>query len=584
MVGSLFLQEMVFASRRARHQVLRWIYGGWLVSELLWSTLTAIVTLLDQEEPGCLTTAASSHFFQIFLLQHLVLTVLATPAFVAGAISDEKTRGTLQYLLATELTSGQIVVGKLLARMVQVLILALVGLPLLCLTCAFAGLSGLVILALGVVTVGLVAGVASATLLAAVWTRHTRDAVLALLAVAVVLALLVRFLGHPLDVFSPWFMLMPVLEEGRKATGPELFRRLLLGSVAWFGFSAVCLGLAIWRLRPAYLRQLEGEGRSRGLPWWRGNRPPVSDQPIRWKERQVEGLAPVQALNRLPRGMGVATVAVATLVSSCLILWFHRAPGVTGARLLTLVTMGDVPGLASVFLPAGDAFWWQGVLALLLFSLLISVRCSGSVSGERERQTWEALLLTPLPEAQLIRGKLWGILGACYLYLLAYALPAGLFSFLGGGLAFFWVLLWLAVTLLAMYYAGAAGMWSSVRSSSSWRSLLSTLGWGYVGGFVVFLCTIPLIFLVTIFVYMALVLIDQLGTSLAPTTGTGFAQYMATVTISVCLALAFLFWAGSRFFLHYAQKWVAERDRTRHWHEEPITRRRRVVRRRLGRR
>jgi hypothetical protein len=469
--------------------------------------------------------------------------------------------------------------------MVQVLTLALVGLPLLCLTCAFAGISGLVVLSLGVVTVSLVAGVASATLLAAVWSRHTRDAVLGLLAVALVLALLVHFLGHPWDVFSPWYMLTPVLDEGRQATGRELFRRLLLGSAAWGGFSALCLGLAIWRLRPAYLRQLEGEGRPKALPWWLScRRSPVSDQPIRWKERQVEGLAPMRVLNRLPRGLGMSSVVIATLISSCMILYSYLAPGVTVARVLTLASTGDIPGLSGAFLPADHAFWWQGVLALLFFSLLISIRCSGSVSGERERRTWEALLLTPLPEAQLIRGKLWGILGACYLYLLAYALPACLFSFLGGGLAFFWTLLWLAITLLAMYYAGAAGLWSSVRSSSSWRSLLSTLGWGYVGGFVVFLCTIPLIFFVAIFVFRALQLIDQLGTSLAPTTGTGFAQYMATVTISVCLGLALLFWGGARFFLHYAQKWVAERDRTRHWREEPITgrRRRRVVQRRPG--
>src|SRR5262245_66316966 len=68
---------------------------------------------------------------------------------------------------------------------------------------------------------------------------------------------------------------------------------------------------------------------------------------------------------------------------------------------------------------------------MLLASLLVGIRCSGAVSGEREKQTWEALLLTPLTSRQLIRGKLWGIMGASLIYVLAYAVPALLLSLAG---------------------------------------------------------------------------------------------------------------------------------------------------------
>ena len=42
----------------------------------------------------------------------------------------------------------------------------------------------------------------------------------------------------------------------------------------------------------------------------------------------------------------------------------------------------------------------------------------------------------------------------------------------------FFVLLMTVVTTVAMFYIGAAGIWSSTASSSSWRSLLSTMGIG----------------------------------------------------------------------------------------------------------
>ena len=96
---------------------------------------------------------------------------------------------------------------------------------------------------------------------------------------------------------------------------------------------------------------------------------------------------------------------------------------------------------------AGTGFLIQSLVVMLLASLVVGIRCSGAITGERERQTWEALLLTPLSARQVVRGKLWGIMGASYWYLLAYAAPAAVLSALGGLLALWWTVLWLAVTV-----------------------------------------------------------------------------------------------------------------------------------------
>jgi len=201
------------------------------------------------------------------------------------------------------------------------------------------------------------------------------------------------------------------------------------------------------------------------------------------------------------------------------------------------------------------------------------VRCSGAISGEREKQTWEALLLTPLSARQLVHGKLWGIMGASYYYLLAYAVPALGLSVLGGFMSLFWTALWLAVTFLAMYFVGATGLRCSVRAKSSWRSLLGTLGMGYVGGFVIYVMTSPIILILALVVLLSMILIDRLlGTSLASAaTGGGLAGLLLAFKIASCAALALIFWLLSKYFLRDSQRWIADRERTRHWSEEPIS-------------
>ena len=204
----------------------------------------------------------------------------------------------------------------------------------------------------------------------------------------------------------------------------------------------------------------------------------------------------------------------------------------------------------------------------------MGVRCSGAVTGERERQTWEALLLTPLSAPDIVRGKLWGVMASSYWYLLAYAAPAVALSALGGLQAVFYTVLWLAVTVLAMYYLGAAGIWCSVRGHNSWRSLLSTMAFGYLGGAAVFGVTSPILLLFAWVVIGFLWVVDQLlNTQLSQMTAGGFSRYWSTVIVTASLGLALIFFLMSRLFLAWAQSYIADRERTRHCQDELYYRR-----------
>src|SRR5438094_417338 len=57
--------------------------------------------------------------------------LLATAAYTAGAISEEKEHRTLEYLLATDLRNREIVLGKLASRLANLALLVVAGLPVL---------------------------------------------------------------------------------------------------------------------------------------------------------------------------------------------------------------------------------------------------------------------------------------------------------------------------------------------------------------------------------------------------------------------------------------------------------------------
>jgi ABC-type transport system involved in multi-copper enzyme maturation permease subunit len=637
MVGPVFHNEMLLNGRRNRLHALRWIWAGWLVVQLLGSAFVAWAMTIDpfSETRQAVTPLVAGWFVEWFVIQLLLFLALATPVLTAGAITDEKSRGTLQYLLTTDLQSWHIIVGKMLARVFQLSIPAIAGLPLFFFLGPFAGVGPLTVVGLFGVILLTAFGLAAASLLASVWCRQTRDAVLGLYAVTLPFLLLVSlawslpsshpgvvvtvvaleacllvacllragsclvqrrplgdwlvagfylFLGLFLAIawaadllprFHPAYVLQPVW--GGSADFPELLARLLWAAALWGSVGAVCLGLAVWQLRPAYIRQLEGEGRKKEH-WWRASRPAVATDPIRWKERHVDGLAPLNALRAVPRWLAVLTIFLASVASTTGMVYLSSdaKPG----QVWGLLQHGDVAGLlgalaappASVSAEAPYLFQLQGLVAMLIASLVVGIRCSGAISGEREKQTWEALLLTPLSSRQLVRGKVWGIMGASYLYLLVYAVPALALSAVSSFWAFFWTGIWLAVSWLAMYFVGAAGIWCSVRSKSSWRSLLGTVGMGYGGGVVVYLLTSPVIFVLAAIILLFLALVDTaLGTELGKTAvSSGVNNYFEAFKIASCLVLAAVFWGLAWFFLSDAQKWIADRERTRHWKDEPL--------------
>jgi ABC-type transport system involved in multi-copper enzyme maturation permease subunit len=570
-IGSVLAQELMLGSRRGLPVVLRRIYTAWLVLQFLGFYLfyVADANLLGKFVQAQIDPSAAGRFgdnlAQLLVWQALILLVLLTPAFTAGAITDEKSRGTLLLVFASGLTAGEIVAGKLLGRLAQVALLSLGVLPLLCFLVRWSQVGLAALATLAAISVVIMFALGSFSLLASVWSRQTREAV-----VAVFFSLLIGYLLW-LGMGPPFLNPQSVLDPALTPT-PDwalLLGRLGSFACAWSAAGSLCLLMAVWRLRPAAMKQLGVEA-SRGRPrWWRWNRAPVSDRPVHWKERHLEGIAPFPWVRWIPRWVGVGLVLLSTL-SAC--VYFLIEPVVrhySGPDLLDKLRGGGITSFTVILPDPSSGFTGVAMAALFLATLVVGIRCSGAITGERERRTWDALLMTPLTVKQLVRGKLWGIVGATRPYLLAYTIPLLSLSLLGGPFLLLRILVLLGVTLLAMLFMGAAGLLCSAQYSSSWRSLMATTCIGYVGGFLVYVVAWPVVVIVFLGLGLAFALLDLLyGTALAQAFLMGRDYWI----LGNCLAIIGVFIAMTEFFLSRAEVYIASRERTRHWDQEPNAR------------
>ncbi|MEJ7637192.1 MAG: hypothetical protein WKF75_04170 [Singulisphaera sp.] len=258
-LGPVFVYEWITASRRPQGYALRSLFVLMLLASLglVWvgrteaRNVSTIKTLADVGE----------QFFLAVIGTQITLVLLAAPAATAGAICLDRARGTLTHLMVTDLSDGEIVMGKLAARLVPVLGLVGCTLPVMAILSLLGGVDPDALLGAFLVTLGVAVLGCSLALVFSLWAGKTHEALLGTYAVWGL-----WLLGRPmLSMFggfyglSPWvpprtsdpFMLAfaPYLWPGSVGWGDYL---LFLG-VTW-SLSAALTALAVLRLRAVCTR------------------------------------------------------------------------------------------------------------------------------------------------------------------------------------------------------------------------------------------------------------------------------------------------------------------------------------------
>ncbi len=122
-----------------------------------------------------------------------------------------------------------------------------------------------------------------------------------------------------------------------------------------------------------------------------------------------------------------------------------------------------------------DLYAFVATLEFLLLMFIMPALTSGSISGERERQTLELLFTTKMTPGDIIMGKLFSAVEQL-LVLVASSLPIVLLTFVYGSVDFMDLGLLLVCFTIVAFYAGGIGILFSALLRRSTFSNVCTYG------------------------------------------------------------------------------------------------------------
>lgn len=414
LTGPIFDKELRVSSRRRRNYVLRFAYLALLTILLImfWvmvvpSGQSGLYQSSRMAEAGQIVIACIV-WFQFGVTQILAGIMLST------SISDEIYHKTLGLLMTTPISSFQVVIGKLLSKLLQLLLLMAISLPLLAIVRVFGGVpwgfivSGLCITLTSVLFVG------SLSLFFSIFSRKAYVVIiLTTLTLGVLFALMPLFAGMlflgsglgnenafftGLSYLNPYFGLALATEAMMSPRGVGW----MAGSYwPWqcavlSAGSGLLLFLSVLMVRRVALRQATGQlgtSSKKRRPQNQGGAGTTIEQPFERPLRRVKGSAILWKELKSPL-FGHRKLAFVISIAVGLILLFITYAFFADANALDENQIHIVYGV--IFMSLGT-----------LFAMILPATC---ITSEKESRAWPLLLATTLGEWQILGAKFAGIL------------------------------------------------------------------------------------------------------------------------------------------------------------------------------
>ncbi|HWE37113.1 MAG TPA: ABC transporter permease subunit [Isosphaeraceae bacterium] len=490
-LGPVFERELLTTARRARYYLVRFGFGLAMLALVWWQYRLHFGDggLVPRTTSIGARTAFANGTVALFTDVQASCVYLITPAVVAGVIADEKQRKTLHYLLASRLTDLEIVLGKLAARLLLVLVVALSGLPILCAMTLYGTVDPVGIAAYFAMTPVGALFVGGLSILASTWARRVREAVLAVyiiefLGIAVMHEVGPYLDGWPVEIpdaiasLNEWANPFP--PASWSAGAPRAMEQLawILALQAVVGLA--CVATALARLRPAARAQEGGRRRRAGAEARAArprrcllSRPAIGADPMLWKEVYVWRPG---ALIHVAAVLFTAVVVVVTVTTAFYgvgalaeIVWFGREDVAFGTSSIfsNLHHFSDRAALNA---------YLRGLTLVLSGLWLLCVGCmaAGGVTGEREADTWTSLTATGLEGREIVRAKLLGAVARprAVLWYLALLFFSGV---LLGAVHPAGFVATMAVLIAATWSAAAIGTYATLTSSNTMRAVAKTV-------------------------------------------------------------------------------------------------------------
>lgn len=502
LLGPVFQTEMVANARRGRYYALRVLFAAGLLL-CLWGCYEGVADWTGNGGRLTIREASSlaSGFFIAFAWLTTITAMVITPAISAGAIASERESRTIEYLFATDLSNAEIVLSKLVGKLLLVGKLVLVALPVLAIFRLLGGIPGNLLVLYFVGLASTVTLLTVGAMCISVWTPRARDAIVRVYLVEAVVFVLPFLMssvlmglgrvGGPLGwiadrlaeavalllTINPVQILFDQMLRGG-GLGVGLAADVLWRMVAWqLVISAALAVVAVLAVRRVHLRSVSNPGTDRTRFTWQlpRFRPALGDRPMLWKElfarsagTKLGFLGRVCVALLMVVMMGVAIYSYLVLIESNFSSWQR-----TGNEYLPVSVM--ITTLTGV-----------GI------TILMGVRGAGLVTYEKESDCWLSLISTPLTGADIVGAKVLGNLYA--------------FRWMFLPIAFVWLLqltlspLFLVAIPLHLVAIGVTGLFAtavglaySLKFATSLKSIgATTLTLFFVGGGYLLCCCVPL--------------------------------------------------------------------------------------------
>jgi hypothetical protein len=393
MLGPVFTAEaMRFGNNPGWHHLLRLllVLVLFLVTAFIFSYTPSWETLYRVRASN-----AESLFWVVIHIQ-LAALLLLTPPLVAGALAAERERKTVDLVLTTLLKPREIVLGRVLPGVLSLVCFALAGLPILAATSVFGGVEPLLLFAAYGMTLGWLLAGAAFSMLVSLYFTKVRD------------AMLVAFVGQVVYLVGTYLATEYVSKAGPSvasvmeivtAGNPYLWMRdaqkliagqdpgaNLLSRTAWlcgtlFAGSVCMLIWTVFRFRRVVLASPAGN--ANGRRHRRTRRLPKNLNPMTWKETRFA------STGRLPVWLRV--LCTLALLGAAWPLCVDRFFNVTTAETV---------------------FWLALSCGLLSLATGISVLAAAASAsfGEKNKNTWDSLILTPQSAYAILQGQHAGVL------------------------------------------------------------------------------------------------------------------------------------------------------------------------------
>jgi ABC-type transport system involved in multi-copper enzyme maturation permease subunit len=458
-------------------------------------------------DPGDLAQFAGL-VFQILALLQLALALFFSAMLAASAVAQEKDRRTFVLLLLTNLSNHELVLGKLLASLLQVLVMFAAGLPVFMLLSMLGGVSVGQIARTAAVTAAsiVVCGSLGSTL--ALWREKTFQA-LALFVLILVLWLaagemiaaggLGRSPGNvPAHVWataiSPW---QAILEASRPFTAPIEYGGSLTfvrETLEWIGspiylYLLVAAGLALLLNGLAILRvrAWNAAGRDEVVKKPEAAEAEGAKQSPEQRAEQIAGSVASQ-VGTEPQPSHHATqsrLRPHRVVWDNPILWREIRTWAYGRKILIVrLTFLVLFGLAASNLwhlansPEGVSLA-RGALAvlpmLLLSLVLVNAQAVTALTAERDTKALDLLLVSDLTPKEFVFGKLGGIFYNTKEIVLLPMLLCGYLGWQGLISGENVVFLWIGMAVLYVFVA-AVGLHAGLIYENSRSAISTSLG------------------------------------------------------------------------------------------------------------